>query len=386
MSKTPTMKHRAAHTLRSLAVAWTIAGASASPAAAQGVPLDRLSIHGFLTQAYGITDGHQFLGLPSYGTSDYRSAALLFRYDATDRDVFVVQFSHERLGLSPLSQFEPDVDLDWIFYEHRFGDRTLARVGKIRTPLGIYNEIRDVGTLLPLYRPPAMLYGEQVNRSETVDGVMIGQAVPLGDWSLDLEAFFGSWEYTQVDLQTRAKVSRAFGSQLWVRTPVEGLRLGGGAMHMTVRNIVGAPPGTRDNQFAWQAAVDGTFSRFFVRGEYFRLAFGHEADGITGAVPIYYAEAGLGVTDRLTLIGQAEFIDIAFEATYPMPLSVDENVGRDFGLGIRYQPAPFLAFKIEGHRHRGYGIEDWGENGPPGPGSGEQPNVTYGLFSVSTSF
>ena len=380
------MTNRTLCVFTALSANLTFAGMTSSPAFAQNTALDRLSIHGFLTQAYGITDGHQFLGLPSYGTADYRTAALLFRYDATDRDVFAVQFSHERLGLSPLGALEPAVDLDWIFYEHRFGDRTIARVGKIRTPIGIYNEFRDVGTLLPLYRPPVGMYGEQLNRSETVDGAMIGHEVPLGDWSLNLEAFFGSWEYTQADFQTRARVDRAYGTQLWVNTPVEGLRAGGGAMHMDVRNVMGAPPGLRDNQLAWYGALDGMFSRFFVRSEYFRISFGEEEAPFTGAVPIYFVEAGFNLTERLSLVGQAEFIDITLEANESIPQPVNENIGRDFALGIRYQPSPFLAFKLEGHRHRGYGIEDSPEVEVPVPGLGELDSVTYGLFSISTSF
>ena len=48
---------------------------------------------------------------------------------------------------SPFQVFQPDVALDWLFYEHRFADGAV-KVGRVKIPFGIYNEVRDVGTLL----------------------------------------------------------------------------------------------------------------------------------------------------------------------------------------------------------------------------------------------
>jgi hypothetical protein len=376
------MKHGTIHALGTLAVSLAMANPSATPLVAQSSTLDRLSIHGFLTQAYGISDGHQYLGIPSHGTADYRSAALLFRYDATDRDVFAVQFSHERLGLSPLGALVPEVDIDWIFYEHRFGDHTVARVGKIKSPLGIYNEIRDVGTLLPLYRPPLALYGEEKYRSETVDGVMVGHRVPLGSWELEVDGFFGSWGFAQYDNQTIAEVSPGAGAQVWLQTPLDGLRVGGAALRLRTRNTLGTPPDFEDDQFLWHTAVDGTFSRFFVRGESFRIGFGATSVGYKGHMEGYYGEAGLALTEKTSLIGQAEWLAIAIDVAEPPQQPFDVTVDRTYTLGVRYQPTPTLAFKAEAHRYRGYSIEDELLL----PGLSDPANVTYWLFGVSTSF
>lgn len=354
-----------------------------APGAGQTGALERLSVHGFLTQAYGISDGHQRLGVTSHGTADYRVAALQFRYDASDRDAFVIQLSHERIGHSPLARLEPEVDLDWVFYERRFGANTTARVGKIRSPVGIYNEIRDVGTLLPMYRPPVTLYGEQFYTSETLDGVMVSQRVPLGDWSLEVDGFFGGWEYVQFDLESFAQVDGGLGTQVWLETPVRGLRLGGSAVRYTSRDILGAPEDFEDPQVLWRAALDGTFPRFFVRAEAFHVAFGAEEVGYMGEAQGYYGQASFSVTDRLGLVAQAEFTDLAVEVTAdPQPFSFDDNIDRDLGFGVQYRAWPNVLLKLEGHRYRGYGIEDEFRL----LGLTDRANVTYGLFSVSTSF
>ena len=77
-------------------------------------PLSKLSIHGFLTQAYataefskgGPTPDEVTLGIPEDGTFDYRVLALQFRYDITPEDTMIVQFSSRSLGASPIGLIE----------------------------------------------------------------------------------------------------------------------------------------------------------------------------------------------------------------------------------------------------------------------------------------
>ena len=114
----------------------------------------KLNIHGYLTQAYAISDGNKIFGISPHGSADYRNLALQFRYDANPSNTIVFQFSHERLGSTPIMLLKEDVELDWGFFEHRFRNAISIKVGKIQIPLGIYNEIRDVGVLLPFYRLP----------------------------------------------------------------------------------------------------------------------------------------------------------------------------------------------------------------------------------------
>jgi len=376
------MRHWTKHPLGTLTVTAAILGMATTPMAAQTGALDRLSVHGFLSQAYGASDHYQVAGIPSHGTADYRVAALQFRYDATDRDVFVIQFSHERLGLSPLAAYEPEVDVDWIFYEHRLGDRTIARVGKIKSPIGMYNQIRDVGTLLPLYRPPEALYNERTYSNETVDGVLIGHQVPLGAWGLDIEGFFGSWEYFQWDRQTRAHVDNALGGQLWLSTPIEGLRLGAAAIRSEVRNLQDVPEDLVDTQVIWFTALDGTFSRFFVRGEGFSINLEEEGLPYAGDALAYYGQVGLHISDVLSVVAQAERRTLALDFFGPQPFSFDGTADRDISIGVRFQPSPNLAFKLEGHSYRGFGTDD------PAlvPGRDDPVSLSYGLVSVSTSF
>ena len=102
---------------------------SPSRASAQSVS-ERLGIHGYMTQAYGNATEYPIFGIPTAGTTDYRAAALQFRYAVTGADALVLQFSHRRLGVSAFSTIEDDVALDWGFYQRRIAGGSV-RVGKI---------------------------------------------------------------------------------------------------------------------------------------------------------------------------------------------------------------------------------------------------------------
>lgn len=106
--------------------------------------LDKITIHGYLSQAYAISDGNHVVGIPEKGTTDYRTAALQMRVQISPKDIFAVQISHERIGKSRVQTVHDDLELDWMFYEHRFGN-SAVKVGRLPIPFGIYNELRDVG-------------------------------------------------------------------------------------------------------------------------------------------------------------------------------------------------------------------------------------------------
>ncbi len=193
-----------------LAVAPRAAGAQAA--------LDRLSVHGFLSQAFGMSQRNQVIGIPEQGTFDYRTAALQFRFAATDDDHVVVQFSHERFGRSPDVPGDAELEVDWAWYEHRFGPATSVRLGKIAIPFGIYNEVRDVGTLLPFYRAPNVMYNERVFTIETVNGIVVSHTFADGSpWSLTVDGYFGGWDYPQPD-GTEAHASNAVGGRVWLNS------------------------------------------------------------------------------------------------------------------------------------------------------------------------
>jgi hypothetical protein len=349
------------------AAALLLVGASFAPAQGQSVS-DRLSLHGFLTQAYGDATDAPLFGIPEDGTADLRSAALQARFSFTRDAQAVVQVSHRRLGQSLMADMENTVELDWLYYAHRFGGAQV-RAGRIPMPRGLFNETREVGVILPFYRASKAFYSEGVR---TVDGALIGYQRPLGDWGIETSAFYGSFEIrTQfVDATglavTRSDWEHALGGQLIVNTPVPGLRAGA-----TLQRAE-AKASDATNRI-WTASVDGTFDRSFARAEY---QLYHQPQAID--YEAYYLQGGFNVVGGLWVNTQLEWNN----NTYLMPGMNGHQVAaiRDYALGLSYRWSPQLVLKVEGHDFKGYELDR--PVNPMGPAEGTR----YFIFSVSTAF
>ena len=337
--------------------------------------LENLSVHGFLSQAYGRADGASVaaIGITKDGTTDYRTAALQFSYAMTDKDRVVFQLSHERIGVAERAAFLPDVAADWLFYEHRFSDDTAIKAGRVPIPLGIYNQIRDVGTLLPFYRPPNALYDEANFVSETVDGVAATHSIALGQWGLELEPYLGGWDTLAITASTglqRARAHNVAGFGSWLRTPLPGLRVGASFFRSTLRRDLVTPPPdpapAPENRRLWMVSADGSFSRATVRAEYSQTRDGDSRDRV------YSGYVGARVVKGLHAHLEYSKFWVSWFAS---PLAGSVSGGqRDLAFGFSYKFSSNLVAKIEGHDG-----EDFAIRVPP-------PMRRYFLASLAASF
>jgi len=325
---------------------------------------DKLAIHGYLTQGYAISDSHQVVGIPTRGTFEYRRAALLIRFKGSPNDAFVVQLANRELGDSPIDDFTPEVQMDWAFYERRFGSKTTLRVGKEPIPMGIFNEVRYVGTLLPFYRAPLGFYQEGSYTSETLNGIVLTQQITPGSrWRLTGSLFGGGFNYLQAGTVlapgdtapkytvTPATVRNLLGAQFWLQTPVTGLRAGlGGERRDDYGNFFGATPSTHASK-DWWASLDGSFDRLTTRAEYRQFSFN---DGSIN-VHTYYGQIGYRILDALTINVQRDAMDVRFA----MPTGVLKiPYNRDYAVGVNYMFAPNIVGKLEVHDSDGFTAEE----------------------------
>ncbi len=348
--------------------------------------LSKLSFHGFLTQAYAesnfaerptiqFPDGsfapvgpsptgfETAIGIPEDGTFDYRFLALQFRYDISPKDIFVVQLSSRALGFSPITETEDEIELDWAFYERRLTNHSSLKVGRIQIPVGIYNEYRDVGTLLPFYRPPFNFYREGAFTSETVDGLSFEhQFLHQSGWGVEVNLFLGEWElvvFDPADPQSIPAVVSAkdgYGYQIWVNTPVSELRFGTGLISY------GAPTGEGfaqiDRTDVFTGSLEGIFGRFTIRAEFQSadLLFAGFLPGTQLNVDFnaFYAQAGYSVTDRFSIWLQRELdtIDQSCDCFLIDPPKRDNFP--EWAIALNYAFTPTLVLKGEYHETDAY--------------------------------
>lgn len=337
-----------------------------------------LSVHGYLTQAYAVSDGPQFLGIPNGGTTDYRELALNLRYASTPRDEFTIQLNHARMGDSPFGP-ENDIALDYAFFLHRLGGAGDVRIGRTPLPQGVYNQVRAVGTVLPFYRVPYAVYREGSLTSEAVDGVMFSTTVPAWAGSrFEVDAFYGGWRTRERsgDDVVDSRIERAFGSQLWFETPGAGLRLGLQAQDAHVHAGSDASF-VRGHVSTLLGSIDARAGAMHAETEYFKAFLGRTS--YWGA----FAHLGLGLTEALSAHVQVERGYVNLRIPTPVgELTAGREFNRDVALGLSYDFEYAMRIKAEYHRARSYDID----HDPPDFMSGDAARTRFLIVSVSASF
>ncbi len=360
--------------------------APAAPVAEQPQPaaaswLNDISLHAYINQAYAISKYHQLYGIPTTGTTDYRTVAVQIRYAMTKSDSIVTQFISFREGDSAINQLHSDVELELGFYQHQFADATAVKVGKMQLPLGIYNEIRDVGTLLPFYAPPNNIYLE-TNTARSLEGLMVSRSFGRESaWSVDTDLYGGGWRRLEEETATgqlaNARVENAVGTQIWLNTPVAGLRFGGAYSHFDIEHDI-HQVNPLDPSWVFALSLDASFERFYVRSEMIESGLPDEiAPGVITprlTYRAYYGQAGYYLTRQLSVNLQADF------GSYNIGLGNAPyvNLNTDYGVSLVYKFRPNLAAKVEAHRDRGSLVE----NVP----STSNTRTNYGIVSLAASF
>lgn len=378
--------------------------------------LSKLSVHGFLTQAYAeanfvdlpvvilpggfpvpLSDSPSAnelsLGIPEGGTTNYRFLALQFRYEISSKDVFVVQFSSRALGFSPLQDFEDEIELDWAFYERRLTDHASLKVGRVQIPFGIYNEVRDVGTILPFFRPAFVVYKEGAFTSETVDGLSLGTTFfPDSDWSLEVTGYLGEWESIQIvppdpSLSGVLRAEDGYGYQIWLNTPLSDLRIGTGLISFK-QGESQIPLQALERRDIFHASLDATFGRFTLQAEWDQETSGISLFGLPLNIEStdFYVLAGVGITEKLRLWGQLENNDLSWTGAV-LAAPFDLKAREDLGVSLNYFFSPTIVVKGEYHwvDEKGLGFLPL----PTGAFQGlvaDAPNGSYSILSLSVAF
>lgn len=332
-------------------VAGLAAALTAAPVSAQQ-SLDNFTFHGSLTTGYGKSDGLGVFGIPKDGTFDYRAIALQFGYKFDANDRVVVQLLHRGLGKSPLKSVMAEVYPAYAFYEKKAAGFTF-KLGRNPLPRGIYNEVRFIGTLLPLFRE--QMYQETL---ESIDGLVASRSFDLGgNWGFDANAFGGEFDIKYfIPTATAAivgstRTSNTLGTQLWLRTPIKGLRFGTHLNRFDIPPAGNAPKSAP--QFMKLFSVDGDFSKAFVRGEYQQLAAG---TGVKKSdYKNWYVQGGVKPTENITLLTE---YNRATSLLHPSPLpDIDLNLQNDIAVAANYRASGNVLYKLELHKADGYSFD-----------------------------
>jgi hypothetical protein len=190
-----------------------------------------VEIHGFVSQGFILGFGNEFLAASKTGSVEFSEAGLNFTKPLTDNLRTGLQlFVHD---LGPFGNFRPEVD--WYYLDYRHWDWLGVRVGRIKVPFGLYNELNDIDVArVPILLPQSIYQADHREFLFAQTGGEIYGDVPLGPaGSLEYRAYGGTLPgqlpegpgtpgITVADI----RVPYLYGARLLWSTPLHGLVAG----------------------------------------------------------------------------------------------------------------------------------------------------------------
>ena len=224
--------------------------------------LSNLQVHGFVSQGYMKTSDNNYLTMMTRnGSFEFNEAAVNFSFTLGPKLHGGIQLFSKDLG----REGNHNIILDWGYGDYRWRDFLGIRLGRIKTPRGLYNEIRDIDVLRPTVLLPQSVYNEGIKDPAFAyqGGGLYGYVSigALGDLAYD--AFAGTfnvpdpnggyWDNNfrnmmqgalrsgEFPAQPNATIrnpfirgNRLYGGALKWETPLEGLRFGGSILYADV--------------------------------------------------------------------------------------------------------------------------------------------------------
>lgn len=207
---------------------------------------EHLSINGFLSQGYIESRNNNFLGDSLDGSFQLNEFGLTVSSTVNDN----LRFGFQLLSRDVGEEGNNDVLLDWAVADYRWRDWLGLRLGKVKLPIGLYNQGRDTDFLRPMIFLPQSIYDEN---KRTLFVAAMGGSV-YGNLSfgvagdLDYQAYYGKVDFREDSGQSRgmeylvsgiaaanglgavsdfeADNRYVYGGALLYSPPTDGLRLG----------------------------------------------------------------------------------------------------------------------------------------------------------------
>jgi len=123
----------------------------------------QMDIHGFISQGYLKSDSGDFMAKTEEGTFDFNECGINFISNINKKFHLGIQFFSRDFG-----DFDNNtINIDWAYGDYRYRDYLGFRIGQVKIPYGLYNEIRDIDFLRTSILLPISIYKESWRDSLT---------------------------------------------------------------------------------------------------------------------------------------------------------------------------------------------------------------------------
>ncbi len=340
--------------------------------AAPGLQAEAPQLHGFASQGLLVSDGNSFYGSSEGGTWRLREVGLNLSYRPAPRLLLSAQGLLRQAGEHDL----PPATVDYLFMGLTLSS-TLDRqddllVGRIKLPLGFYNETRDVPVTRPsIFLPQSIYFDRTRDLALSADGLLwVGRRHAFGgDWTFKLGALRPRLDTAGVeavlfdqDLPGTGSAGLMVTSHLLFEDQRRGLRLALSGLRAEARYAASAvlPSGrVRFLPVILSAALDR--ERWSLTGEYARRPIRY--DGFRGSRfedlamngESYYLQGTWRLTPRLELLARHDRLVVdaddpdgsAFAAANGLPAHL--RFATDRTLGLSWQATKSWRLQVERH-------------------------------------
>jgi hypothetical protein len=381
------------------AVFGCILGAAATSASAQSLEDLNIQFHGYANQNFLYTTNNNiFTTTSSNGSPDWTEAVVNLSAQPTPKLRFAVQARYQLFG-----NYANDITIDYAMGDYKVDDRLGVRFGKVKIPLGLFNEIQDIDpsyswALLPQSVYPIASRNGQLSLFGGVAYGVVALPSKLGKleyraWSgensvASNDGYFITFNEGGISLPNGLSAIENGGALHW-KTPLPGLMIGVSdfrkndeAAHATAAN--GAVPATFNVGHYNSPDVFGKYekNKWLVAAEWLHVKGTDSFNFGAGAAPLpfasrgWYAMASYKVTDKFT-VGTYDSQD--FSTVSPLGPA---RYSKDWVASTRYDFTQYLYAKAEEHFIQGT-AQDYDTDLNP---AGLKPATKLTVLKVGVSF
>ncbi len=320
-----------------------------------------VDVHAFASQGFILTLHNDYIDShTTHGSAQFTEMGVnVTKSFFSDKLRIGLQLFAQDLG--PAGNF--DVKADWFYADYRWQDWLGLRVGRLKIPYGLYNEVNDIDSARVPILLPQSVYPLQVRDFLFAQngGEIYGFARLGGLGAFDYRVYGGTIFIDPAlgvpagsPVQLQLDVPYVVGGRLFWETPLDGLRLGGTfeALRIDATAYIGsttkisAPNETQ----AWLVSAEYAARDLLITAEYGR---GHTNQGTSNAMLLpplrNTSEGGYGmVTYRATRWFQPGlYYSVLFA-------NVDNHHGKanrqhDVAMTLRFDITDNWLVKLEGH-------------------------------------
>lgn len=303
-----------------------------SAAHAAGTGDDKVEIYGYGHQGYLQATDNTYLGAGTNGTWDYNALALVFAKKIDDKTRVWTQ----------IHTTSNEIRLDWVFVDFQVNNNLVTRVGQIKQPFGLYNEIRDI-KFLHLSTLTQALYSEAAEIAhEAYRGAAVVYDHDFGGGSLSWDAYLG--EVAENNLLVTTKNRGLAGGRVTYKTPVDGLIFMASAYNNKLDDTVNLKQGAME---VWMLSADYTNNNVSLKSEYV-----NKDNNLEGKISkSYYAQAGYTFAEKWT-----PFVRYDYITTDQTQRTDPSYYQKTTSLGVGYKINHSVKLIIENNWNNGYAL------------------------------